>query len=173
MITQQRLQQLFDYSTDTGLFTRKTSGCSFKAGEIAGSADSHGYTQLKVDGKIYLAHRLVWLYQTGKLPSKWIDHINGVRSDNRWVNLREVTPAENNWNAKTRADNKTGVSGVMFKKSTGKYVVRISVNGVRLHLGSFDSLEKAVTIRKEAQESLWKYTTEHIIPIYTEENPNE
>lgn len=88
---------------------------------------------------------------TGKFPSKQIDHINGVRDDNRWCNLREVDEQGNARNQKMRSDNTSGQTGVSWHNSTGKWLSYIYVDGSRLDLGLFDSYSEAVKIRKEAE----------------------
>lgn len=104
-----------------------------------------GYLRGKVMQKTLTAHRVIWAMQTGKWPKNEIDHINGVRGDNTWGNLREATSRENNWNRMNRA-NKTGFTGVRLDKRTGKYFGRISYE-----VGPFDTPEKAATAYMEAK----------------------
>src|SRR5262249_22527605 len=81
-------------------------------GRLAGSTNSQGRFQVRVDGRLYQAHRLVWLLHTGRFPVGEIDHINGDPLDNRISNLREATRAQNTANAKRRRDNSSGYKGV-------------------------------------------------------------
>lgn len=127
-ITQKRLHELLDYSPDTGLFTWKVARAGrIKAGDVAGNLNNTGYIQITVDGTAYYAHRLAWLYIHGKFPENHIDHINGVRDDNRISNLRDVTPQENTstlLSRKNTSDNmplgKTGVKGVSVHRKKNK-----------------------------------------------------
>ena len=89
---------------------------------------------------------------TGSWPIAEIDHINGVKDDNRFKNLREATRTENIRNQKLpRVDNASGVAGVSWYKKYGKWVARIQVHGKRISLGYFSNLCDAVTARKAAE----------------------
>lgn len=123
---------------DNGRLIRKNNG------DTAGYLDSLGYTCLKLKCKTYKAHRVIFHMHYGYMP-KYIDHINGVRNDNRIENLREATPAQNGVNSKTPKNNRTGVKGVCFKH--GKYEVSAKLNGVYVYLGRYDTLECAKTVR--------------------------
>ena len=100
MVAHQRLLELFEFLPESGVFIRKVTVNNFgaKAGDIAGSMQKTGYLATAIDGKKYLNHRLVFLYMTGCWPVGTVDHINRVRSDNRWENLRDVSQAINNLN---------------------------------------------------------------------------
>jgi len=144
MSTLERFRALLDCDPATGTFTwLVTRGGKAIAGSIAGSPNSRGYLRIRIDGRGYRAHRLVWLYVHGKWPAGEIDHINGVKDDNRLANLREATRAENNRNVGLSAANKTGVKGVCFVMDSGKYRSRCRLNGEMHHLGYHDTLEAA------------------------------
>lgn len=137
-ITVERLRELFHYEPATGLFTRKVAVCNVKAGKTTGSINTKGHLGFRVDKRMCLAHRMAWLYVHGKLPTGQIDHINGVRTDNRLANLRDVSASVNAQNLHSaRADNKTGLLGVCWKASSRKYVAQIQVDGRVRHLGLF------------------------------------
>lgn len=142
MITQERVRELFDYDPKTGrFFWRVAKARRVRVGDIAGSIDgSDGYWKLRIDGKFYRAHRIVWLLMTGKLPDNQIDHINCVRRDNRFVNLRHATLAQNCRNAVKRRDNSSGAKGVYYYKPIRRWRARIQVDGVVKSLGYFDCL---------------------------------
>src|SRR5690606_33911522 len=96
-LTQARLKQLLDYDPTTGIFTRRVSRGGMKKGSVAGFTSVKGYTVIGVDGKLYSAHRLAWLYVYGVMPRE-IDHRNRVKTDNSILNLREASRAMNNQN---------------------------------------------------------------------------
>lgn len=110
------------------------------AGKIAGALNRKGYRDIHLAGRRFSAHRLVWLLETGALPTE-IDHKNGLRCDNRFSNLREVTRRENCQNRKVMADNKSGLKGVWSHE--GRWQAAICVDGKRIHLGSYDDAESA------------------------------
>lgn len=137
-LTQEYLRSVLSYDRDSGLFTwTKRVAARVRVGDVAGSL-SEGYVQIRVLGKSRKAHRLAWLYMTGKLPDHPIDHINGVRSDNRWANLREAPGSLNNQNLKRAYKNSsTGLLGVYRKGDS--WMSKISHNGKEYYLGLFDT----------------------------------
>ena len=92
-----------------------------------------------------LAHRVAWFLTTGKWPPSnlSIDHINGDRHDNRFVNLRLATISENGANRQMNASSRTGVKGVSFCTQMNKFKVKIKSKGVSHHLGYFTDLQEA------------------------------
>jgi hypothetical protein len=143
MLTQERLQQVLDYSPETGVFTRRLKQPGVAQGKISGSMTKDGYVVTSVDSKLYKCHRLAWLYMTGSWPQGQIDHINGNRSDNRFENLRDVTQTQNIQNQrKAQRHNKaTGILGI-FKNGSG-FAARISHNNTKIYLGTFKTTEEA------------------------------
>ena len=119
-------------------------GRLLRNGKSCGSMLKNGYRTISIKSKLYYEHRLVWLYHYNKWPSDRIDHINGIRDDNRIANLRNVTPGENTQNQRApRSDNTSGYLGVSFSKAAGKWVAGIGVGRKRIHLGCFDCPETA------------------------------
>lgn len=145
-LTAGRLRELLHYDPETGVFTRlaRTSN-SIKVGDVAGTADSDGYIQISVDGVLYRAHRLAWLYMTGAWSKGVIDHVNGVKGDNRFANLRPATNAENQQNQRrAQSSNKLGLLGVCRVCREGKrFKAQIMVDGRQIYLGTFDTPEQA------------------------------
>jgi hypothetical protein len=145
------LNQHIHYDKETGVFTRVKDHVKKKylAGSVTGVSRPDGYLQIMIDGKIFLAHRLAWLYEFGEVPSKNIDHINGNKKDNRIENLRSVTQAVNVQNIRKTKGIRThsqflGVS--LANKGSCKekpYKARIVVNSKEIHLGTFDTEENA------------------------------
>jgi hypothetical protein len=143
-LTHARLTQLFHYDPERGHFTRLLNRCSrTSAGDIAGNKTARGYIQIGIDRKDYLAHRLAWFYMTGEWPKNQIDHINGIRTDNRFSNLREATIHENGCNSRLPKNNKSGFKGVCFHRELGRWQAKIWVNRKQKHLGIFDTPEEA------------------------------
>jgi hypothetical protein len=144
-LTQSRLREVLQYYPSTGVFRwRITRGPKAPEGAKAGTAQNRGYVAIMVDQQLYLAHRLAWLYTHGDWPVGTIDHKNGIRTDNRIRNLRDVSLQANLHN-QTAAyqSNKTGLRGVSFEPRSNKWYSRIRVNGKNLMLGYFRTAEEA------------------------------
>jgi hypothetical protein len=150
ILTQEYLKSILHYDPETGIFTRCVDNNGWKAGEIAGGNNGHGYIALEINNVNYRAHRLAFLYMTGKFPEKQVDHINGVKHDNRWVNLRPATNGENQRNIPRRKNNTSGYMGVSLQKASGRWLVYISVSGKKKYIGTFDNILDAVAARKAA-----------------------
>jgi hypothetical protein len=117
-----------------------------KIGYVAGTTGK-GYVRIRVGGELFLAHRLVFLYCFGSMPDEEVDHINGVRNDNRLVNLRQVSRAENSKNKKTPKNNTSGHAGVYFDKQAKKWVAIIKVNRKNIYLGFYKEKKDAINRR--------------------------
>ena len=149
------LHALLEYDPESGALTWKprprTRGWR---PDISGRVDNtldNGRARIGVLGGRYLAHRLIWCMMTGSWPLYQIDHINGNPSDNRWSNLRQVTNQENCRNQKRRANNRSGVTGVIWRKDHSLWTAQIQANGKRVHLGFFKTKDAAVEARREAE----------------------
>lgn len=129
MITQNIAFERWIYDKNTGVFTHKD-------GRVAGNKNLHGYVRIGLHGKTHAAHRLAWLYVYGEFPKGHIDHINGVRDDNRISNLREVSKSGNSRNQrKAHSNSTTGFLGVVAARN--KFQAKISVGGKQRYLGVF------------------------------------
>ena len=144
-----RLDTLFEYND--GELIRKVSLGSSRAGGVVGVGSNQKYKRCVVDGVHYLIHRVIWKLLKG-YDAIEIDHINGSHTDNRIENMREVTHLVNSQNLPIKVNNTSGVSGVNWHKVSNKWNSRISVNGVRICLGLFDSFGEAVKVRKDAEK---------------------
>lgn len=155
MLTAERLREALHYDHETGVFTwRSRTSNRVKIGDIAGAIDLNGYRLIGVDGRLYKAHRLAWLYVYGRWPVKQIDHINGVRDDNRFANLREATSGENHQNITRRSDNTSGFIGVTWHRQNMKWMAQIRVDGRYHYLGCFNTSEEANAAYLKAKADL-------------------
>lgn len=138
-----RLRELLDYSPETGIFTRRTRASQKPAGSVAGTRHRHGYVQIGIDGRLYLGHRLAWLWVHGSFPVGEIDHINGDKADNRIDNIRDVAHSTNMENIKK--PRRSGTSGKLgaHKAKGGRWHAKIQVGGKSIYLGSFGTQEEA------------------------------
>lgn len=153
ILTQNELKSQLHYDPETGIFTwivNKMGHSCF--GKNAGS-NSHGYVQIGINGIRYRAHRLAFLYMNGEWPKDQIDHINRIKSDNRWRNLREATQQQNNQNKTFKIrDLPTGV-----EKRCNKYRANIKINNKNTYLGSFETPELAHIAYIKAKRECHEY----------------
>lgn len=168
-LTQEIVRELLDYDAESGkLFWRKRDVKWFNetagrtaihaanhwnsrfAGREAFTAINNGYHSGKFLSLHVKAHRIIWLHQTGQWPIE-IDHINGIRVDNRYENLRNVEHSENMKNQKLHVHNNSGTVGIGWYPRYEKWRVRIRANGKMKLVGYFSSFDEAVMARKEDQ----------------------
>jgi len=137
-----------NYDPETGVFSR--------AGERAGSVMSHGYREISVLGQRFTEHRLAWFYVNGVWPDKFLDHINGDKSDNRICNLREATPSQNAMNQKNKPS-ASGVRGVYFicGNRPKPWNARIKLNYRTKSLGYYSTKEEAALVYESAAKKLF------------------
>jgi hypothetical protein len=141
-LTAEEAQRRLAYDPETGRLTWKVLRNSLRIGEEAKSLDVAGYVQVNVAGTVFKGHRLAWLIHYGEWPSDHIDHINGIRNDNRIANLRVVSGTINTQNKrKAMPSSKTGVLGVV--KVGSRYQANIHRNKKKYYLGTYDTPEEA------------------------------
>jgi len=139
----------YDYNPITGVFVRIKKSRNACVGQI-NKPNKDGYIRLPIKGKSIYAHKLAILYMTGLYPSE-VDHKNHIRSDNKYLNLREVTSSENMKNKSKYKNNTSGFNGVCFEPKRNKYKAYISVLGKVKNLGRFDTAKEAhVAVVKSA-----------------------
>jgi len=154
---QKRLQEVFDFDpTVCQFYWKNPTSRRVSVGDLAGTISPSGYRRIKLDGTIYQAHRLVWLWVYGTFPENDIDHINGNTLDNRVANLREALPYENSQNIRKYRNNTSGYVGA-FKHHTGRWFSKISVKTKAVHLGLFDSPEEAHQAYLNAKRKLHEF----------------
>lgn len=153
-LTQERLMELLRYEHETGNFYWRTTGKGRKnICEPAGALDGDGYRRIHITSGIYSCHRLAWLWMTGEWPTHDLDHINGVRDDNRWDNIREATSALNAQNRRRAAKtSSTGYLGVVPYEN--RFQAQIKVNGKTTHLGSYKTAQEAHGVYVNAKRLL-------------------
>lgn len=155
MLTAERLRELLKYDAETGLFIFLRRQGYRAAGAVAGSYDRDGYRRITVDKKEYRAARLAWLYMTGEFPAHTVDHINGIRDDDRFSNLRLADDCQNRWNSgRYTTKQYDAPKGAYYHKKTGRWLSTIGHRGQYTHLGSFETAEEAHEAYKRAAERL-------------------
>lgn len=150
----QTIRDCLTYHPETGRFVWRIKVGSIAVGDEAG-AGCATYRKIKVGGVVYLAHRLAWTYMTGNAPPDIIDHINGDRLDNRWVNLRAATNSQNLMNSRTYRGHAIGLKGVYQSRGRKNFGARISIEGKSRYLGSFDTAESAHEAYKHAAQQFF------------------
>lgn len=132
------------YDEGTGAFTNNK-------GNEEGHVGKNGYVYLSLDGKLVLAHRLVFFLENGEWPEEDVDHINGIRWDNRRANLRLVSRKQNLMNRFPNKDRDLQVKNV-YKHKSGRYRVKMKIEGKTKHFGYYSDLEEAKKVAMQAQQ---------------------
>lgn len=142
-LTVERLRFLFDYEPATGILRRKISrGCAAVGSQIFGD-------YIKIDGRSYVTGRVIWCIHYGEWPplDMLVDHENRIHADNRIVNMRLATPAQNSQN---KAGSATYSKGIYRRDRRSSWAARIIVNGMIKELGSFLTKEEAAEAYRKA-----------------------
>lgn len=139
-----------DYNAKTGVLSWRRKVGLKPAGTL-----KDGYLRLVHQGKVMYAHRVIYFMQTGEAPTELVDHINGKRNDNRWVNLRGATSQQNIFNSCLRKHGKVKSKGVHVCNTTGRYRVQIKHNGRNRHIGRFDTVKEAKAAYTKAAQELF------------------
>lgn len=152
-LTVERLRELLDYDPETGVLTWRTRTSNRVVKGAPAGWNACGYVHVGVEGRNYLAHRLIWLHVYGSWPKHGVDHIDGNRSNNRLSNLRDIPQATNTENRRTsKPGNKAGRLGVA--PSRKRWSAQIHLRGKKHHLGIFDTPEQAHQVYLEAKRRL-------------------
>lgn len=159
------LRECFRYDADTGIMhwkerpvhhfpsEREQKGLNKRyAGKVAGVISTYGYLTSNLLGRRVMIHRAAWIMTHGDIGMFQIDHINGIRTDNRIKNLRVVDNQENHKNMKLFSTNTSGVPGVSWDKRTRRWRVQIRHCGKWIYLGRFECFQDAVVARSVANE---------------------
>jgi hypothetical protein len=154
-LTAEFVRQIFNYDPETGILTWKEAlNWRIVIGSTAGSIKKGGRIQVKVNGRMYQVHRIIWLYVTGEWPNYEIDHKDLNPGNNIWTNLRPATTQQNCYNRPMFKNNTSGFKGVRYKKSTGKWEARIKHMYKDVQIGTFNTVEEAVQAYEEASKRL-------------------
>jgi hypothetical protein len=156
-LTAARLRELLHYDAITGEFTWRVYRCgrAIQGQQAARQLRPHGYLTIFVDGKVFRAHRLAWLYVTGSWPSGVVDHMDGKTDNNAFSNLRDVSHSVNLQNRRqARVDSLLGLMGVTHHPKNNKYQARITLDKKTKSLGYFCTAEEAHQAYLEAKRQL-------------------
>lgn len=149
-----RVRELLTYDHKAGTLVWNQSRGTRKKGAAAGWQHSTGYWYVRIDGRDYKLHRIVWLHYYGTEPKDLLDHIDRDKSNNKIRNLREATHAENQQNKRVYKNNRSGHKGVSWNVAERKWRVRIQIAGVNRLVGLYRTLDEAVAARKQAEQRL-------------------
>ena len=153
MITQERLKEYFEYEEDGRLrrikSTREDGRGRGQVGAYTTCKNANGYLIIMIDKRLYLVHRLVYLYHFGEFP-KMLDHINMDKLDNRIANLREASKSQNAQNTKKRKTNTSGTKGVYYDSTWKTWRARIIANSKVVAYKSFKGSRDDETVKQEA-----------------------
>jgi hypothetical protein len=173
-LTQEYLHSILNYEPEKGVFTWKLRPIDYfkneramkiwnvrYSGKKAGCTNTIGYEVISILKKRYLAHRLAWLYVYGILPDFDIDHINGIRNDNKLINIRQANRSENLQNQRVcRSNNKsTGLLGAYYDKLQDKFYSQIVLNNKKTWLGLFNTAIDAHNAYVSAKRELHPFGT--------------
>lgn len=143
------LKNIIDYDQNSGLFRWKCQDSAMpRIGPRSplrkvGTHGKDGYIRVSINGRQYAAHRLAWMFVTGEWPSLPMDHINRIRDDNRWGNLRLASPSQNSQNRGVQSNSKSGVKGVFYGRKDKCWIAEICINYKKTRIGTFQSKEEA------------------------------
>lgn len=158
-LTAARLRELLRYDAETGHFYWMISSPGRGLGRVAGCVDkSTNYIVIKIDRRLYRAHRLAFLWMTDEWPAKWVDHVDRIRSNNIWTNLRQATPKQNQENLPLDPRNKSGHRGVHWSKEDKVWAASIGHKGRKIALGRSKNLADAIAIRLEGERRLFTHS---------------
>jgi len=152
-LTQVDVRALFDYDAENGWLIRKRTRAGNPWNKPTGHKPTHkGYGQVKIDGKMYLTHRLIWLWYYGTWPQYFVDHIDRNPMNNRIENLEDKKNEENLHNTGIRKTNTSGFSGVTWINRDKRFQVKIRFGkGRRKHIGYYKTLDDAILAAKKAK----------------------
>lgn len=155
-ITQEQAAEFLRYEPETGrlVWIKKASDKTMIGKRAGWQRSPGGYRQVGFKGQILYEHRLIWLLVTGRFPACQVDHINGIKDDNRLENLREASSSQNIVNIGAKRDNKSGAKNVHWCRTKQRWVAKVKLNGRTKHAGEFRDYEQAVEAAAAARAAL-------------------
>lgn len=153
-MNQEQLKEALHYCPESGVFTWKVRrGGPAVVGARAGTLNTSGYRYIRLFNQVYPAHHLAFLYMTGSLPPEnlEVDHLDRVRVNNAWSNLRIVNRTDNLMNMNPGSYNKSGAVGVYWQEHTGRWAVQVRYENKKMYFGSYEDLELACLVNAEAR----------------------
>jgi len=162
MLTYEEVSKELEYDPQTGIVTWQRNGRVNPkyAGKEAGNRNKGGYIDIRCKNHRMYAHRVAWLLTYKEWPKGQVDHINGIRDDNRIENLRVVDNQQNHKNMKQHKGNTSGATGVYWNKRAKKWQAYICVDKEQIYLGIYDTIEEAAAVRKDA-ELMYRFHKNH------------
>lgn len=159
MVSIDKLKEFIEYNPDDGSLTwiKRKANC-VHIGDAVGYITSQGYREFEFDNRCLRANRVAVALMSGFWPIGEVDHINRIRHDDRWCNLRVVGDLVQSRNHSLSTRNKTGVNGVTFNKKLCKYQAYIRADYKLHHLGFFETLEEARAARYRGEQLHWGAT---------------
>jgi hypothetical protein len=152
-LSQSDVRTMVHYDPETGIVMRLVDGGrAAKAGDVVGY-EAAGGLEARIGGKRVRVHRLIWFYMTGCWPDGVVDHKDRNFRNNRWLNLRVGTQAQNRCNSSKPRHNTSGVVGVV--RCRDKWRAQITVKNRCVHIGVFDTPEQAAEARRFRAKELW------------------
>jgi hypothetical protein len=149
---------------ETGVLRWRISWGAVRCGSEAGTLRKDGYITIGIDGKRYQAHRVAWLLHEGHWPDGNPEHENQIKSDNRWVNIKDLAPNQsaNGGNQGLRRNNSSGLKGVSWAKRERKWEVHIEIRSRGIGLGYFDDPREAGLHYDAAAKLAWGLRFSHL-----------
>jgi hypothetical protein len=139
-LTRERLQDLYTYNPETGVLTSKRL-------DRPVGYNNAGYLVVELNNKHVKIHRIIWMLVHGRWPDPMLDHINGIKTDNRLCNLREVSAKQNLENSPIKKSKsglpRSGYKGVHFSRKSKNWVAQIGHNKKTFYLGTYKTPEEA------------------------------
>lgn len=142
MIDQKYLKEILDYNPYSGIWIWKKHYFKRLINKVAGGIKKDGYRSIKINNVDYMSARLACLYMKARWPIEEMDHKDTNRSNDKWINLREATRAENTRNRNVKRTSIVGFKGVKITVN-GKYEASIRSRGIYQYLGIFDTPQEA------------------------------
>jgi len=154
-ISAEKLRELLDYNPLTGEFKWRRQGKGRPWHRRAGSINNKGYWVIVISGRLYMAHRLAWLYVYGEWPAELIDHVKQDRRNTSIAALRQATHSQNRFNAKNNKNNTSSIPGVRFDTNTDSWCAQLFVDGSYKLNKHFASCDDAIAARMQAEAELF------------------